>query len=325
MANISIPNLPSQTATTELDLLVITDSGETTTSKITKAVFLDGIGGGNLIAGGGTDSYTTTGNEAQVSGTNNLLLTANRAYSNSGTIGGSRNTILANGTNINNGSIIGNDCLLGGGSFFENSTRTASGTRQTLLSNQYMKNIPGNNVFVAATSRADSAGAQSSAMIASFNPRIGTGTGVVIIGGDGNVINGSGSASIIAGGAEHLDNSSTSINNVRANGMFAGYNNEHNTNAWAAAILGGQNHINSATRGGIIGGSNNTLNSTAANSVILGGISILGTQTNTAYVPQLVIAQYASLDFATDAAAATGGVELGGVYHNAGALRVRIA
>lgn len=34
---------------------------------------------------------------------------------------------------------------------------------------------------------------------------------------------------------------------------------------------------------------------------------------------------YASLNFANDAAAAGGGVPLGGIYHNAGALRVRIA
>ena len=33
---------------------------------------------------------------------------------------------------------------------------------------------------------------------------------------------------------------------------------------------------------------------------------------------------YASLDFASDAAAATGGIPLGGVYHTAGALKIRI-
>ena len=38
-----------------------------------------------------------------------------------------------------------------------------------------------------------------------------------------------------------------------------------------------------------------------------------------------VMASYATLDFADDAAADSGGVALGGVYHNNGALRVRIA
>lgn len=37
------------------------------------------------------------------------------------------------------------------------------------------------------------------------------------------------------------------------------------------------------------------------------------------------IEAYAALDFANDTAAAAGGVPLGGIYHNAGALRVRVA
>ena len=37
------------------------------------------------------------------------------------------------------------------------------------------------------------------------------------------------------------------------------------------------------------------------------------------------IEAYAALDFANDAAAATGGVPLGGIYHKAGELRVRVA
>lgn len=37
-----------------------------------------------------------------------------------------------------------------------------------------------------------------------------------------------------------------------------------------------------------------------------------------------VLSKYATLNYANDGAAATGGVPLGGIYHNAGALRVRI-
>ena len=43
-----------------------------------------------------------------------------------------------------------------------------------------------------------------------------------------------------------------------------------------------------------------------------------------AAVKQLEINNYATLNFADDAAAAAGGVPLGGIYHNAGALRIRI-
>lgn len=46
---------------------------------------------------------------------------------------------------------------------------------------------------------------------------------------------------------------------------------------------------------------------------------------NSTTVNQIAYANYAGLNFADDTAAATGGVPLGGVYHNAGALRIRIA
>ena len=46
--------------------------------------------------------------------------------------------------------------------------------------------------------------------------------------------------------------------------------------------------------------------------------------TSSTTVNQIAFANYAGLNFADDTAAATGGVPLGGVYHNAGALRIRI-
>ena len=42
-------------------------------------------------------------------------------------------------------------------------------------------------------------------------------------------------------------------------------------------------------------------------------------------VPRLALHEVANLNFADDTAAATGGVPVGGVYHNAGAMRIRIA
>ena len=39
----------------------------------------------------------------------------------------------------------------------------------------------------------------------------------------------------------------------------------------------------------------------------------------------LIISGYSVLNFSDDASAATGGVPLGGIYHNAGALRIRIS
>jgi hypothetical protein len=51
-----------------------------------------------------------------------------------------------------------------------------------------------------------------------------------------------------------------------------------------------------------------------------GNQTIVGGTTGT-----LIIAGYSVLNFASDASAATGGVPLGGVYHNAGDLKIRIS
>ena len=88
--------------------------------------------------------------------------------------------------------------------------------------------------------------------------------------------------------------------------------------------IGGQlNSITDATNGVIVGSSGSTL-SGHTNSVILGGSGLTSNIDNEVQVPNLTIANYASLNFANDAAAATGGVPLGGVYHTSGALKVRI-
>ena len=65
-------------------------------------------------------------------------------------------------------------------------------------------------------------------------------------------------------------------------------------------------------------------------SVMLGCSGRTATSSFTTYVENLeafdgiVMTDYANLDFASDAAAATGGVPLGGLYHNSGAMRIRI-
>ena len=61
----------------------------------------------------------------------------------------------------------------------------------------------------------------------------------------------------------------------------------------------------------------------ASNATAIGANAIAANANWTA-TPQLELTNYATLNFADDAAAATGGVPLGGIYHNAGALRIRI-
>ena len=91
-----------------------------------------------------------------------------------------------------------------------------------------------------------------------------------------------------------------------AEGAFAvgGYN------AWATALYAGAlgRETTSALAGGVAIGYQVT------------SVWEYGTTVN-----QLALQNYAAINYADDTAAATGGVPLGGVYHNAGDLRVRIA
>jgi hypothetical protein len=59
-------------------------------------------------------------------------------------------------------------------------------------------------------------------------------------------------------------------------------------------------------------------------SVMVGTSGRTATQNYATHVENLVLFNYSNLNYADDTAAAAGGVVLGQVYHNAGALRVRI-
>ena len=76
-----------------------------------------------------------------------------------------------------------------------------------------------------------------------------------------------------------------------------------------------------ASRAIAIGGQSTSALADAA--VIGPGLTALWAAGTT--VNQLAMVNYASINYADDTAAAAGGVPLGGVYHNAGALRIRIA
>ena len=60
------------------------------------------------------------------------------------------------------------------------------------------------------------------------------------------------------------------------------------------------------------------------NVIVLGVNTYTGGTDNVVVVPGMVVTNYATLNYADDTAAAAGGIPLGGVYHNAGDLRIRI-
>ena len=138
-----------------------------------------------------------------------------------------------------------------------------------------------------------------------------------------------------------------SNNGIAGAFIGGGYGGEISRLGLQSSILGGHTNRVQQANSSIIGGHNNSIldagggyGSAYKNSVIIGGqnntinqkdnVAMLACSGRTAtisgatFVENLVIFNYSNLNYADDTAAAAGGVVLGQVYHNAGALRVRI-
>jgi len=107
-----------------------------------------------------------------------------------------------------------------------------------------------------------------------------------------------------------------------------------NSSATNNAIAAGYNAVASGNESTAIGTNTDataslatalgyTAQATAAGAIALGEVTASTVDTTT--LKLLQIANYATINFADDAAAATGGIPLGGVYHTSGALKIRIA
>jgi hypothetical protein len=87
---------------------------------------------------------------------------------------------------------------------------------------------------------------------------------------------------------------------------------------------------NETNFGTIIGSESSQITGGTRGTVMIGCSGRTGVSSHTTYVETLeafegiVMTDYANLNFANDSAAATGGVPLGGMYHNAGNMRIRI-
>lgn len=170
-----------------------------------------------------------------------------------------------------------------------------------------------------------------------------------IFGGKLNTNNGSRSA--IIGGQQN------SISNPLAerSAIITSYLSTISGNSDQSMIIGGNNHSIGVGEAMIIGGNNsyitgggnndiigsrtsyitsgndvillNTVNSTNgsySNVAMLATSGRTATTANATFVENLVVFNYAGLDFANDTAAAAGGVVLGQVYHTAGVLKIRV-
>lgn len=163
-----------------------------------------------------------------------------------------------------------------------------------------------------------------------------TGSNTHLLGGFVNSITGEDNAIIvgrsdsIAGGTEFdviLGGRSNSITSGAFYSTILGGQSNSLSGDWAS-IVGGSSNTNSSSRGVIVGGISNNLSGTGGVMVACSGRT--GSSDYTTYVDTLeafegiIMTDYSNLNFADDSAAATGGVPLGGLYHNAGAMRIRI-
>lgn len=406
MANITIPNLPSATAATDLDILVIVDSGETTTSKITKADLLSGIGGGELLPAA-TGSYTTAllGGVANTnanysvnlgfsgvidSGSDRSALlggTTNEINGASGDdsviIGGSNNIVSANGSSItagntnniganifSSGIISSSNSLISG--FFKSNNTIIGGSgvditngNRNLISNSSNSTISSSNsnntIIGSATSDITGNGsysviigsfesnilspARTSLLSRGYTTNIRGGDSVIVLGDKSSNFDSNGSGGGIANYTDSIFAASNEDIDIRINGGVGSSGSTFaigSVRSWIGATSTTRGNIRGS---GMINAVDSHIQNTGAtytkNNYIIGGTNVAieentkvmtlnvdnytATTDNIVVVPQLVMTEYSSLNFSGDTAAAAGGVVLGGVYHDNGALRVRIS
>lgn len=245
MANKTIPQLNQVSAATDLDFLVITNSGETTTSKITRAHLLSGTTEPQVFkSGDGTNSVVNAYDD-----------TSDAPHTKDYIIGGDGNYISYLGANGNTNTLLG-----GVNNYITNQTSVgASNGRGSVIaggSNCYINHKSnGNNHFIAASSSSyiDSGYGQN-AILASGNGYI-TGNSYHFLGGGrSNKITGTDDSALCGGNS----------NQVAGNQGFIGGGTSNYQRGNNSVILGGQsNQINPARNQAFIGGGiSNTLSHT---------------------------------------------------------------
>lgn len=286
MADKKISQLNITTTADDGSWLVMNDSGNTATFRITRQDLLSGTTQPpGLVAGTGTDSIKSnlTATPATASGQESIAIGKNARAT-------STNSIMI-GTSENNssGSVgIGHN-LNGIGTFSVEIGRDlyASGSDFVIIGRD--GNVGNRSVMVGNASRAN-------------------GTDCITI-GNSNPWNAGTRNVVIGKNITHINMTGTDNISIGSNHSMANVSGSRNT---------------------ILGGYGNTITGATSNVVVLGLSGFTPTENNTTYVDNikvisnLILADYANLDFADDTAAAAGGVSLGGVYHTSGALKVRV-
>ena len=155
-----------------------------------------------------------------------------------------------------------------------------------------------------------------------------SGTNGVVLGGEGN--NATGWIASVGG---YNNTASAEIGFVYGNqcigqgqtiGIVGAEHGRTLGSTYRSFIGGGlYNWMTDATNSAMIGGMNNTITG-GTNIAMIACSGRTATTSQATFVENLVVFNYAALDFANDTAAAAGGVVLGQIYHNNGAMRIRI-
>jgi hypothetical protein len=116
------------------------------------------------------------------------------------------------------------------------------------------------------------------------------------------------------------------VTSNNANNITIGNTLTNSGGAYSVLFGGSSNTITSSEQyNSILNGNGNTISGTTSGSTMVSTKSRVADQNDCLFVENLKLFNYSALNFADDTAAAAGGVVLGQVYHNAGALRIRIA
>lgn len=278
-----------------------------------------GISAGGLISGTGTNSMesagTLTTTPANASGVSSIALgnSARAASSNAIAIGNSAECLTSDSITIGVScqSPSGPAVVIGRSSEASGSVTTAIGNSAAVLADQSI-GISGENCTVTSgSSRSVVIGRQARSEAQN----------AIAMGNFARVTSG-GTASICLSSSSLVQSDVSGSNAlVLTPGEYGGVTTQAH-----AIILGSRTLSGSAVQSeaGIAIGRDAQVNASADGAVALGS-GVVAETSNTTTVAMLQIANYGSMNYADDAAAATGGIPLGGVYHTAGALKIRIA
>ncbi len=157
----------------------------------------------------------------------------------------------------------------------------------------------------------------------SYNLSIGD-SGIEMNGNYGLIIGSAGGSQAHKSWGEYNFNLGQSNQTQGITGAYTfGKNHTISGGQWGGIFGGIGNSISSGNYNSILGGENNSITG-GTNVSMIGCSGRTATRSTATFVENLVVFNYAGLNFVDDTAAAAGGVVLGQIYHNNGALRIRI-